>query len=61
MQHVSRHWTLTTLRRELVKTQDFIKARQQGRAPKQVGLRAALEREAKLRKIIESKEGQSDE
>lgn len=59
MQHVSKHWTLATLRRELVKTQEFIAARQQGRAPKQVGLRAALEREAKLEQIIESKE-QSD-
>ena len=56
MQHVSKHWTLTTLRRELVKTQDFIKARQQVRVPKQVGLRAALEREAKLKQIIDSKE-----
>lgn len=59
MQHVSEHWTLATLRRELAKTQDFIAARQQGRAPKQVGLRAALEREQKLKQIIESKE-QSD-
>ena len=59
MQHVSDHWTLVTLRRELAKTEDYIRARQSGMAGRQTGLRAALERRDKLQKIIAIKEAKT--
>lgn len=58
--HVTAHWTLTTLRRELAKTQDFIRARQSGMAPKQIGLTAAIRREAEIKKIINQMETKHD-
>lgn len=54
--HVSSAWTLTTLRRELARTEEFIKARQEHRTAKRVGLTAALDRAEKLRSAISLKE-----
>jgi len=54
--HISSVWTLATLRRELSKTEDYIRARTSGMAGKRVGLTRAVKHAEALKKAISLKE-----